>query len=654
MLVLSLQFLLCFQSCTTTPSPLPAHRSVYCGETPAQSMNANGNHADSRSPEQGVADARAFLKPVVATANAKKQTGLVDDLTFMRRIFLDLTGKMPTPAQVDAFLNNADPKKRSALIELLFQSDAFLDRWSVFYEDMFRNRMIFENPLHRNAFRKQIRDMLGSNTPLDAMARAILTDSGDNNESSSMFFWTHIPVDTDFRLDQLDDQMGYVTETMLGVRTTCISCHDGAYHLEQVNVGLASRQRSDFWAMSAFLSKSFIQVPEEDDYDKESEFFRALRYVDTDEPGYRVEGYYLWAEYEYWNGEYNAVSQAGQGMRPPRSGAKIQPAYLFGGGTPEPGENRRQALARLITADRQFARNQVNRIWAHLFGEGFVMPLAGWDTARVNVETAAANQTTVQPRTPYLMEFMTGYLIGTGYDLKTFLRLIVNSQGYQSDFANTAYRPSYLPSYWTSSERVRRLDAESIIDGMFDILGVPRQYVVAGYPYEVVHSTWKLPGTDSPAIDALLEYDPQTGEYGFTVPLQQLGYENEDEYFFYQYSTMDMLLKLGRGDWLNGVARNSKSAPDRALLLMNDWGLNYYLDYAEYLPLVRETAERLERSASEREAVINDLFRRILYRTPNAVELSRFEQHLAQNEPVAGIRDLIWVLFQHPDFLYHR
>ena len=105
MLVLSLQLMLCFQSCSYKPAPLPAHQPLYSAEKPvAAAKKAIVQPTQSR--EEGLADARAFLKDASATTtSAKKATiTVVDDLTFVRRIYLDLTGKLPLPDQVDTFV----------------------------------------------------------------------------------------------------------------------------------------------------------------------------------------------------------------------------------------------------------------------------------------------------------------------------------------------------------------------------------------------------------------------------------------------------------------------------------------------------------------------------------------------------------------------
>jgi hypothetical protein len=350
------------------------------------------------------------------------------------------------------------------------------------------------------------------------------------------------------------------------------------------------------------------------------------------------------------DGEYLAKSQPGDGMRPPRNGGTIQPAYLFTGETPQPGETRREALARLLTQDRQFARNLVNRIWAHFFGEGFVEHLDIWDIARIDAVTAAANQTTVQARTPRLMEHLTDQMIAGGYDLRAFVKLIVASARYQRDYLNAPEVGPEPMAYWRGPNRVRRLEAEAVLDSLYQTLGMPRRYVIKGRIDDTVSSTWQLPGDDSPSIDAIIDFTEEG--YTFIVPPQSLGFANEDEYFFMQYATMDLLSQLGRGDGFNGVKRSNKSSVANSLLFMNNYTVNFWVDEFRYAPTVFQLTNALDRGQITKEALIDGLFHGILFRDPTPEERSRFLRHLQEETLEMAVPDLFWVLFNHPDFLY--
>ncbi len=159
--------------------------------------------------------------------------------------------------------------------------------------------------------------------------------------------------------DWLSDR---ITSRFLGIKTECISCHDGRSHLEQINVHLSRRRRREFWGLSAFLSRTNLVRLNSDAYGQRSRFMLA------DRP----------------SGAYTSfVDPNNPGPRPARSGGPYTPAYLFGGQTPQTGDWRRD-LANIVTSDRQFARATVNYLWAALFTYGIVDPADGWDLSRVD------------------------------------------------------------------------------------------------------------------------------------------------------------------------------------------------------------------------------------------------------------------------------
>ena len=255
---------------------------------------------------------------------------ITDDRTFMRRIWLDLAGRLPERERVEKFLASGKRNKRFMEIDFLLASELFTERWTTFFADIFQNFAIFQQyAIYRNAFHDSLRDMVAQNMPWDEMARRIITGSGTGESpDTAMFFWTREAVEESFRLDYLDDQAAWITETMLGVQTLCISCHDGAGHLEQVNLDLTAKKREQFWGMAAFLASTYHYYPEinDDGLDEDEAtqlLLRKLQLVDLDEPGYSGETFRLLPTLEggdpplngedMYEGVYHATSRPGQG-----------------------------------------------------------------------------------------------------------------------------------------------------------------------------------------------------------------------------------------------------------------------------------------------------------------------------------------------------
>ncbi|CAM2010689.1 DUF1549 domain-containing protein [Acanthopleuribacter pedis] len=606
-------------------------------------------------------------------------TPAVDDLTFLHRVHLDLTGHIPSQETIAAFTANPSASKYAAEIERLFQSEAYVDRWVTFLADLLRNEPIFEDTSapFRNAMHNGLREHIRNNTPWDVLAKEVLTGNGSAvNPSTAFGFWAREIFLEDFRLEVLDNQVANITETFLGIQTNCVSCHDGQYHLEQVNVGLVAKKREDFWAMAAFLSQSYVYYPfsAEDEDESFDGFLQKLHLVDLDRGQGDMEEGELFADERFMDGEYNAQSVAGEGMRVPRNGGVIQPKYMFSGESPRQGESRREALARLITSDPQFARNMVNRIWAAFFGEGFVHPLNGWDPGRTDAATAAAHQSTVQPRTPALLDALTNEFIQSGFDLKWLQRRIVTSGLYQARLTETEDKNDYL-GYWRSNKRVRRLPAEAIVDRYHHALGLEQRYVYRGNIHEAVSSTWALPSPGEPEGFALIHIPEENFDEDNLVWLNDptnLGFQSIADYFYRQDTAHELLVNLGRGRLIANSPRENTSTVQRALFMMNQpefhaymgGGFEVELDEEEvatigrlYLPaspFLQAKISELSDGRLDQDGFLTEIFTRFLLRAPSAAERTLFKEYYRGKEIYQGVYDTAWALINHPDFIHQR
>jgi hypothetical protein len=154
------------------------------------------------------------------------------------------------------------------------------------------------------------------------------------------------------RLDHIDALTIDVSRVFLGLNTSCISCHDGEYHLEDVNKYLAERKRDEFFAMSAFFGTTRLIGNWND---KSRNVDRDL-HVDDLGAGY--------------DGGDDAPFLTLAESQFPRPKGSHEPAFILTGEKPRAGEAPRAALARMITAHPQFARATVNLLWGRLMSCG--------------------------------------------------------------------------------------------------------------------------------------------------------------------------------------------------------------------------------------------------------------------------------------------
>ena len=195
---------------------------------------------------------------------------LSGDEEFCRRVYLDLTGRIPTPEQLLAFVDNSAPDKRDKLIDELIDSPAWVDHWGYWYGDLFRNcanRIGKPATKHFDQWFRQLpegRPALRPRRDGDADGVGARTASGCPTPAPAAYLarW-HVPGDTmysDRYEDTADEIVVQSARIFLGINYQCISCHGGKGFLEKVNLDLVSKKRSDLWAMAAFFGKTRVRI----------------------------------------------------------------------------------------------------------------------------------------------------------------------------------------------------------------------------------------------------------------------------------------------------------------------------------------------------------------------------------------------------------
>lgn len=374
--------------------------------------------------------------------------GLSTDTEFLRRVNLDLTGRLPEPETIRKFVADKDPEKRKKLIESLMAtsvdglrrrlSTPFLDRWTYWFGDLFRSNDGHLNK-GREIFNDYIYQSLLENLPYDQFVRELLTASSRSN-------WTNGPMNMLARdyVNETDDAIINNEDTydqwvissfknFLGINVECISCHDGRGHLEKINRWLSSKKRSDIWRQASFFADARLWRP--------------------------YGGYSNFALTEDGKG-YNLKSKSV--TRPARYSTDITPAFLLTGEKPQTGENLRHAFARMLTGDLQFARATVNLIWAELMGVGIVDPPISFDLDALNTQASH----------PELLDALAKDFQAHHFDLRYLMALITSSNTYQlsSSFPGE-WKAQYAPYF--ARHFVRRLPAAQIWDAICVSTGLP-------------------------------------------------------------------------------------------------------------------------------------------------------------------------------------
>jgi len=379
---------------------------------PVTVVNPKPGFAWSAPPEYNYVDEKIDAK----LQRLKIQPSPVaDGATFLRRVSLDLTGRIPTAEAVQAFLADPTPprQKRSKLVDRLIASPAYVDHWTVKWGDLLQSSRKYVGDKGVYAFREWIHDSIAANKPYDQMARELLTARGSSYDN---------PAANYFRVTrEAKPTMEKTTQVFLGVRMVCAQCHDHPFERWTQN---------QYYEMAAFFSAVGLRA------------------------GYEV-------------GEEIVFDQrSGFDMKHPKDGRVVAPALLIasaGGGVVPVDAHRRDALADWITSKDNpfFAKAIANRIWSYFFGKGIIDPV---DDIR------ASNP----PSNPALLDALTKDLIDHKFDLQYLMRTIVNSRAYQASIDVNEWNAADRDNF--SHAIPRRLSAEELMDAVAAAAGARPEF----------------------------------------------------------------------------------------------------------------------------------------------------------------------------------
>jgi Protein of unknown function (DUF1549)/Protein of unknown function (DUF1553) len=518
---------------------------------------------------------------------------LAGDQEFARRAWLDATGRIPSSDELQTFLADSSPDKRDKLIDKLTASDAFVDRWAFYFEDLFRAGGRMGPGL--NLFHFWIREWLSLDRPYNEVVTDLLTGAGKTSFSvpAGMYFARDFVKAKDDptspEADDLVEQNDTVDEftityskVFLGLNMACISCHDGAHHLEKVNLFLAQKKRADFFNQAAFFGRTRQIMNWENGYQANTEFT-----VDDRGPGY----------------DAKAVSI----VRVPRHGTEAAPHFVLTGEAPKPGSNARDELARMMTGNIQFGRAFANRIWGELMGFGIVEPVDEFDLARYDPKNPPPAPWTIQPSNPELLDAMARDFAANRYSFRHLIRNMMKSSAYQlsSSFPGE-WKPEYTSYY--ARKYVRMLSAAELHD-------------------EIILATAK-PGerVETDSQDGMVMQMPEPGKAANDVKnfLRVFGQSNRDD-----------------------MPKKTPQSSLQAMLLMESKIVNERV--------AAKGGTRVEQLLSEKiddRTLVEKLYLSTVSRKPNEPELATALKALAKDR-TRGAENLQWALINSPEFIFN-
>jgi hypothetical protein len=339
-----------------------------------------------------------------------------DDATFVRRVTVDLCGRLPSVAEVKAFLADTAPDKRTKFIDKLLDSSDYPAYFAMKWGAILRNSNLAGADQAAVAFHNWLKDQIARNRPYDEFVRGVVAAAGEWQDAPAVnWLWQN-------RDDQLHQVTADVAQVFLGTRLQCAKCHHHPYE---------RWGQADYYGLAGFFTrlgrKSFGQPP-----------------------------------------PYYAAAAVTTGEKDPLTGKTPEPKYPDGLSpkfTPE--DDPRHALVDWMAKPDNpfFARALVNRMWGHLMGRGLFHEV---DDQR----------DTNPPSNPALLDALAKDFVAHKFDVKHVIRTIATSRVYQLSAVptdgNKDDRQNFARYY------ARRMPAEVFLDAVNQATGAKAGFAGVG------------------------------------------------------------------------------------------------------------------------------------------------------------------------------
>ncbi|WP_143393139.1 DUF1549 and DUF1553 domain-containing protein [Fimbriiglobus ruber] len=378
---------------------------------------------------------------------------VVDDATFLRRVTIDLCGRLPTVAETKVFLADTTADKRIRLVDTLLDSPDYPAFFAMKWGSILRNSNLAGSERAAYAFHNWIKEMIARNRPYDEFVRGVVAAAGEWQDAPAInWYWQN-------RDDQLHQVTADVAQVFLGVRLQCAKCHHHPYE---------RWGQADYYGLAGFFArvgrKGFGEPP-----------------------------------------PYYASAQVTTGEKNPLTGKSPEPKFPDGPvGKFQPEDDPRHALVDWMAKPENpfFSKALSNRLWGHFFGRGLYHEL---DDLR----------DTNPPSNPELLDALAKDFVTHKFDVKHLIRVIVTSRVYQLSAEpndhNKHDRQNFARYY------ARRMPAEVFLDAVNQTCGTRGGFSGVGtnaravdLPHEGFNSFF-LDAFDRPKRVTVCECERSTG-----------------------------------------------------------------------------------------------------------------------------------------------
>lgn len=372
----------------------------------------------------------------------------VDDARYLRRIYLDITGTLPTQDAVLAFLNDRSADKRARAVDALLQSPKYADQWTNYWDNVLMGRQVRAQLIDRVAWREWLHGQFEKNTPWDKFTYDLISATGVNSAGGTLAKGVGLKRPADSNADgtateggsdgringavnwtlkyqqNIADLSGSASKVFLGVQIQCAQCHD---------------HKTEKWKQEDFrkFTACFTSARPRPVGTYEKGMIRRVDVQDINRPIPRIA-----RKKQADNSQYQTA----------------EPSALDGTSFVD-SSNRRQALAAWMTAPENpwFAEAIVNRLWSHFLGRGFVEPIDDFRPSNPAVM-------------PDLLKKLADDFVASDYDLKHLIRTICATQVYQLS-SQPAKQVDVENKLW-ARYRLKPMGPEQLMDSLMSATNV--------------------------------------------------------------------------------------------------------------------------------------------------------------------------------------
>ena len=564
------------------------------------------------------------------------------DEQFVRRVYLDVVGRIPTALEVNKFLTNKAPNKRSDLIDDLLNSPGYSSHFFNYWADILRVTDKLHPQVPSVAYTQWIKESLEQNKPYDEFVYEMLYSNGkvwDNPASGYMIRDTGMPL----------DNMNNTIRTFLGTQIGCAQCHDHPFdrwtqkefyqiaaftYGAQTKVGAKDKKRFGGENINLKLRGEVTKIKPDENVGRYNRLINGNLFEVYDLPARKLK---LPHDYAYDDAKPNQV---------------INPKTLWGNEADlASAAAPREAFAQWVTSKEnpRFAKTIANRLWKKLMGVGQIEPVDD-----ITDDSVAENEK--------LMKFLSYAMIQLDFDMKEYLRILLNSEIYQRQ-AST-FDPEDGDEYHFPGPLLRRMTAEQVWDS-FITMSVPNADEYQARPAFVEADILNVDLTETSGqdlIDRLVSYQLAVGGKNKRIREEMFKYKGTEiegaaTMLLARASELPQpapvghfIRQFGQSDRELIQSSSTQGNVPQVLQMFNGPITHIMLD--EKSPLARALSR--EPTTDGR---IDAIFKTILGRAPTANELAIARKEITEmaakeENKKAGYGNVIWALINTREFLF--